>query len=114
MHQHKAAIEVAGQQGAEVAAFDAVNGHAVVASVVASVDIERQFVFNRQLSASRPAPVAQQQPARLVELCALEQALEHALGVGVGALFLAQRAVVRVLGFDRYGMGAVQGEVRNT
>ena len=107
VHQHKAAIEVAGQQGAEVAAFDAVNGHAVIASVVASVDLERQLVFDRQLGAPRPAPVAQQQPARLVKFRALERALEHALGVGVGALFPAQRAVVGVLSFDCDGMGSM-------
>lgn len=110
VHEHKAAVEVAGQQGAEVPAFDAIDGHAVVASVVAGVDFERQLVFDGQLSAPRPAPVAQKQPARLVEFRALQQALEDALGVGVGALFPAQGAVVRVLGLDRYRMGAVLGE----
>ena len=86
MHEYKATVQIARQQRAEVAALDAVDGHAVVAGVVAGVDFEGQIVFASKLNAARPAPVAQEQALVFGQFGAGQRLAQHLFGLCIGAL----------------------------
>ena len=68
--------------------------------VIAGVELEGQVVFDSQLHAPRPAPVAESQACRFVNLTAAEDRGEGILRFVVRALLPAQCPVVSVLRLD--------------
>ena len=102
VHQHKPGVEVLGQKPAQIARFDAIHRHAVVASIIARVEFEGQIVFYREFHAACPAPVAKAQSQRFGNLVVgREGGVQGAFCISPRACMPLQGAVVRVLGLHR-------------